>query len=491
MGTCPAGQRAGQLTGRGGLDVGDAPAGVGAVLGIGRIAEEHRQQQTAGRRQLLFGNAAEQGVQQRGNKVDDGQSSHPEHQQALGADAAVEVEEIAAVIPPFGAAGGQFHHPRCHVFQKSAEHHGGSEFQRRAGPQPVEKREDQHRAAAVDGQPGPVEKAPVHQLAGGHQVHPHFPQPAQHRQAEKDAQQRPHRVAAHIVQRRGRTPLFLGDGIQPYGIGQTLGVVHQAAHPHLLGQILLKSPVLLAAQQQNAQIVGQKTPPARQPPVVMFGAFHHLEHIPVALADAAGGGLFVEIPVPQPLGFGQPAADGLGPQLGVVVGEKGDFVGVGIDQARQPQSETREKIPSHKGQLHHKALPFVPLHHPAGEGDGLAGGEGGVFRHDIGHQIIGIPLDHHAHPGEGPEGIKYIFYQHDPGRPQPAAHPQQKGKPLGGHPVIDQPLQKHPPHRHRKQILHQHPEGGHAQSGQQNQRRQPRAFRAGDRGRRRDQRHQQ
>ncbi len=166
--------------------------------------------------------------------------------------------------------------------------------------EPVQECQDQDCACAVDRKPRAVECAAVYELTVRYQMHAHFPQPSEERHAQEDGDQRPDGVVTHIVQGLNQHPaFFLRDRIEPYRISLELYIVDHGVDANVFSLVLFPGTVLLSAQDQDAEIIGQETTPAGQFLPFLFRRVHDLDHVRVFCSDQRRVSLLIEISVVQ------------------------------------------------------------------------------------------------------------------------------------------------------------------------------------------------
>ncbi len=141
----------------------------------------------------------DQGVQAGGHKVNDSQGAHTEEQQPFGADPAVQVQKISGIIPPSLALVEIFQIERNKILQNAGEQDGGKKFPHRIFAKPVQQGEDQEASRAVDGKPGAVQHATVHENVACQEGKPYLPEPSGARQRKVDQHQGADGIGAQAV----------------------------------------------------------------------------------------------------------------------------------------------------------------------------------------------------------------------------------------------------------------------------------------------------
>ncbi len=294
-------------------------------------------------------------------------------------------------------------HQRGKVLHGSAEHNDQNEFQRRIPAKPVQEKQHQHAAASVDGQPWAMHDATVHEHSVRDQVQAHLPHPSHEGQHEKHHQQRPDRVVPEIVQAHHPFPLPLfRNGVKSRRVHcslQSFPVCLQLKSAAAPGLHLLQIFALPDGQPENLR---QKFVDSLQLQILLGEFPALLFHIPIRLLQRLCAGplkqiaVIEEFPIVQSFFLTQTA------KLRVVFSHHGHLVGRREENIGNPHGEDSQQLPSQKGQLKNKALPFVPLHHLSGEGDGLHRPHGRIFGQNARHQIIGIMLDDAPRDGQAP-----------------------------------------------------------------------------------------
>ena len=438
------------------LPAGNALPLIGMPHGIQLIRPEYQKQHHCRPYQNLFRNPPKQNVQKRRQHIHDGHPADAEDQQPLRADSAVEIQEISCVIPPSDSVIGNLQAKRSEILHCTAQRHRQNEFQGRLPAVRMEKHQNQYAAAAVDGKPGTVQDAPVDQFSLRDQVQAHLPQPSRKGQDKEHHQKRPDGIKSQIIQTcQPGSLLLFRNGMKPCGVNQALRSLFIVLHPEFPALLLLQDikfplPPGRHPKHSGQQLIRPLQPGflRRQPPVLLL-------HIPVYLPEYCPVRLLKQIKVVQPIGLRDPGLPAQAAKLRIIFPQHCCLVRSLKQHIRYSQGKNAQQPPAQKGQLQHKAFPFVPLHQPPGEGDSVPGLYGGILRQDTGYQIIGIVFDKSPRNGQAPQKGEYARHcLHQP-HMEPFPHLHQKPGPVQRNLLIQTPLQKHaqngcPEHAHHK-----------------------------------------
>ena len=148
------------------------------------------------------------------------------------------------------------------------------------------------------------------------------------------------------------------------------------------------------------------------------------------------------------------------------MGNLGRDIGVGPENAAEPQGEAGEDPPGDEGQVKEKHPPPVALHHLFGEEEDLFPAQVGPLGQQIGHHAVGVVGDDAGDDEkvEGPnEGVPA---EHDPHGVEPPLLPD-GGEELAEVRLLRLVAQEEPPGPHPKGAAHQEAEGEHHQGRQQ------------------------
>ena len=80
-------------------------------------------------------------------------------------------------------------------------------------------------------------------------------------------------------------------------------------------------------------------------------------------------------------------------QLPVQFCPGGFHIGSDIEDFQNAKGEGTEDMPAQEGQLQHKGVPLLPLHHLLTQADGIHGIHIRIIRQDVRHHQIGIAFD--------------------------------------------------------------------------------------------------